>query len=147
MCSSDLNGSPGEAAAATVPGVEQTVADLAAGGKTVVLVGTERDVVGAIAVADELRPEAAPAVERLHELGIERVVMLTGDNEATARAVAEAVGVDEYRASLLPAEKVTAVEDLGREGGVVMVGDGINDAPALAAADVGVAMGDRKSVV
>jgi Cd2+/Zn2+-exporting ATPase len=98
-------------------------------------------VVGAIAVADELRPEAAPAVERLHELGIERVVMLTGDNEATARAVAEAVGVDEYRASLLPAEKVTAVEGLGREGGVVMVGDGINDAPALAAADVGVAMG------
>ena len=135
------NGSPGEAAAATVPGVEQTVADLAAGGKTVVLVGTERDVVGAIAVADELRPEAAPAVERLHELGIERVVMLTGDNEATARAVAGAVGVDEYRASLLPAEKVTAVEGLGREGGVVMVGDGINDAPALAAADVGVAMG------
>ncbi|PSQ04370.1 cadmium-transporting ATPase [Halobacteriales archaeon QS_5_68_33] len=135
------NGSPGETAAATAPGVEQTVADLAAGGKTVVLVGTEREVVGAIAVADELRPEAAPAVERLHELGIERVVMLTGDNEATARAVAGAVGVDEYRASLLPAEKVTAVEDLGREGGVVMVGDGINDAPALAAADVGVAMG------
>ncbi|MFB6195167.1 MAG: heavy metal translocating P-type ATPase [Haloplanus sp.] len=121
--------------------VEATVADLAAGGKTVVLVGTERGVVGAIAVADEVRPEAAPAIERLHELGIERVVMLTGDNEATARAVAEAVGVDEYRASLLPEEKVEAVRELGADGEVAMVGDGINDAPALAAADVGVAMG------
>jgi len=123
-----------------VVSVEQTVADLAASGKTVVLVGTEHEVFGAIAVADEIRPAAAPAVERLRDLGVERVVMLTGDNEATARAVAETVGIDEYRASLLPEEKVEAVQELGRDGEVAMVGDGINDAPALAAADVGVAM-------
>ncbi|MEF8853628.1 MAG: cation-translocating P-type ATPase [Haloarculaceae archaeon] len=124
-----------------VESVGETVTRLAAGGKTVVLVGTDRDVVGAIAVADEIRPAAAAGVERLHDLGVERVVMLTGDNEATARAVAEQVGVDEYRAGLLPEEKVEAVRELRERGEVAMVGDGINDAPALAAADVGVAMG------
>ncbi|EMA59250.1 heavy metal translocating P-type ATPase [Halorubrum lipolyticum] len=111
-------------------------------GKTVVLVGTATELTGAVAVADEVRRDSRRAVERLRELGVRRVVMLTGDNEGTARAIAEQVGVDEYRADLLPEEKVDAVESLQAEyGEVAMVGDGINDAPALATAEVGVAMG------
>jgi Cd2+/Zn2+-exporting ATPase len=89
-----------------------------------------------------VRPEAKRTVARLKELGVERTVMLTGDNDRTARAIAEQVGVDERRAELLPDEKVTAVEELVEEhGDVAMVGDGINDAPALATATVGIAMG------
>ncbi|MFB6142480.1 MAG: heavy metal translocating P-type ATPase [Halorientalis sp.] len=111
-------------------------------GKTVVLVGTGDELVGIIAIADEVRPAAERAVARLHDLGVAHVVMLTGDNEGTARAIAERVGVDEYRAELLPDEKVDAVAALQAEyGDVAMVGDGINDAPALATAEVGVAMG------
>ncbi len=121
---------------------EGTLAALEREGKTVVLVGTETELTGAVAVADEVRPDSKRAVERLRELGVTRVVMLTGDNEGTARAIAERVGVDEYRAELLPEEKVAAVESLQAEyGEVAMVGDGINDAPALATAEVGVAMG------
>ncbi|WP_096395719.1 cation-translocating P-type ATPase [Halorubrum trapanicum] len=121
----------------------ETIPRLQAEGKTVVLVGTETELEGVVAVADTVRPEAAWVVDRLHELGIDRVAMLTGDNERTARAIGERVGVDEVRAALLPEEKVDAVRELGAEteGGVAMVGDGINDAPALAAADVGIAMG------
>ncbi|SDX89694.1 heavy metal translocating P-type ATPase [Halopenitus persicus] len=111
-------------------------------GKTVILVGTESELLGIVAIADEVRPAAERAVDRLHDLGVAHVVMLTGDNEGTARAIAERVGVDAYRAELLPEEKVDAVESLRAEyGDVAMVGDGINDAPALAAADVGIAMG------
>ena len=119
-----------------------TVPTLQSDGKTVVLVGTADELEGVIAVADEVRPEAAATVEQLRALGVERTVMLTGDNERTAAAIAEKVGVDDYRAELLPDEKVAAVDELAdAEGGVTMVGDGINDAPALAAATVGVAMG------
>ena len=121
--------------------VAERVSALEAEGKTIVVVGTARDVWGVLAIADEVRPGARRAVARLHELGIGTVVMLTGDNEGTARAIAEAVGVDDYRAGLLPAEKVDAIEELQTEGDVAMVGDGINDAPALATADVSVAMG------
>jgi len=123
--------------------IETLVPDLQAEGKTVMLVGTEDELEGVIAVADELRPEAKAAVDRLHDLGIERVVMLTGDNERTARAIAEQAGVDDFQAGLLPDEKVDAIGalDADSEGGVAMVGDGVNDAPALAAATVGVAMG------
>ena len=123
--------------------LSDTVPALQDEGKTVVLVGTEDELEGVIAVADEIRPEAAAAIERLRSLGVERTVMLTGDNERTARAVAERVGVDEYRAELLPDEKVAAVEalDAAFDGGVAMVGDGVNDAPAMATATVGVAMG------
>ncbi|WP_276299826.1 heavy metal translocating P-type ATPase [Halorussus lipolyticus] len=110
-------------------------------GKTVVLVGTEDQLEGVLAIADEVRPSARETVSRLQDWGVE-CVMLTGDNEGTARAVAEEVGVDDYRAELLPEQKVEAVEDLTeRHGTVAMVGDGVNDAPALAAATVGVAMG------
>jgi len=122
--------------------LEDVVPDLQSEGKTVVLVGTDEQLEGVIAVADSVRPEARGAIEGLRDLGVERVVMLTGDNERTARAVGEEVGADEVRAELLPEEKVEAVRDLSAEyDGVAMVGDGINDAPALAAATVGVAMG------
>jgi len=130
----------GDDAVATVVG--ETVESLQSEGKTVVLVGTEERLVGVVAVADKVRPEAKRVIERLHELGIGRVVMLTGDNEVTARAVGEAAGVDEVRAELLPEEKAEVVAALDTEyAGVLMVGDGVNDAPALATATVGVAMG------
>ena len=125
--------------------LEGIVPELQSEGKTVVLVGTDDEIEGVIAVADEVRPSAARAVARLKHLGVSRTVLLTGDNERTARAVAGEVGVDEFRAELLPEGKVAAIDDLadGRDGdgGVAMVGDGINDAPALATATVGVAMG------
>ena len=121
--------------------LEETVPDLQAEGKTVVLVGTENEIEGVVAVADEVRPAAKETVARLQELGVERTVMLTGDNDRTARAIADEVGVDEHRAEFLPDEKVAAVEDLEESSAVAMVGDGINDAPALATATVGVAMG------
>ncbi|OYR92599.1 cadmium-transporting ATPase, partial [Halorubrum sp. E3] len=102
---------------------EGALAALEREGKTVVLVGTATELTGAVAVADEVRRDSARAVERLQALGVERVVMLTGDNEGTARAIAEQVGVDEYRADLLPEEKVAAVESLQAEyGEVAMVG-------------------------
>ncbi|WP_135663950.1 heavy metal translocating P-type ATPase [Halorhabdus rudnickae] len=122
--------------------VQERVAALEAEGKTIVVVGTEREVWGLVAIADEVRPGARRAVERLSDLGVEKVVMLTGDNEGTARAIADTVGLSEYRAELLPEDKVDAVQGLQETyGDVAMVGDGINDAPALATADVSVAMG------
>jgi Cd2+/Zn2+-exporting ATPase len=122
--------------------LEDAVPELQAEGKTVVIVGTEDEIEGVIAVADEVRPEAKAAISRLRDLGVERTVMLTGDNERTAGAIAREVGVDDHRAELLPDEKVAAIEDLVAEyDNVAMVGDGINDAPALASATVGVAMG------
>jgi len=120
----------------------ETIEALQAAGKTVILVGTRERILGVVAVADEIRPEAKQTVERLHELGVKRIVMLTGDNEVTARAVGEMAGVDEVRAELLPEEKAETVAALDEEfGGVMMVGDRVNDAPALATATVGVAMG------
>ncbi len=122
--------------------VRETVMELERMGKTVVVVGSGERLLGVVAVADDLRPGARLAVDNLHRLGVEHVVMLTGDNEGSAAAVADEVGVDAYEAELLPEEKVDAVEELKeRYGDVAMVGDGVNDAPALAAATVGVAMG------
>ena len=105
--------------------------------------GTERDweVVGYVAVADTVRPEAAAAVAALKEVGVERVVMLTGDNDAVASSIAAEVGITEVYSSLLPEQKVEVIEELVGESDVAMVGDGVNDAPALATAHVGIAMG------
>jgi Cd2+/Zn2+-exporting ATPase len=115
---------------------------LSQGGVTVVIVGNERHVCGYIALADRVRPSTLKAVEALRVLGIESIVMLTGDNTPTAKAIAQASGVDDVRADLLPADKVTAIENLvSKYGSVAMVGDGVNDAPAMAQASLGIAMG------
>ncbi|HEY9147354.1 MAG TPA: cation-translocating P-type ATPase [Thiobacillus sp.] len=111
-------------------------------GKTVVLLGTDSSIQALFAISDPLRPEAADAIAELKRAGIERVVMLTGDNPLAAAAIAEQVGVDEVHAELTPEDKTRKVAELeARYGKVLMVGDGVNDAPALAAAHVGVAMG------
>ena len=110
-------------------------------GETPVPIAVEGRVLGAIAIADTLRPEAKETVASLHRQG-KRVVMLTGDNPRTAGAIARQLGLDEYRAQLLPQDKVEAIKSYQAQGQIVaMVGDGINDTPALAAADVGIAMG------
>lgn len=111
-------------------------------GESVLLVGDETGPLGLIAIADAPRPESAAALQALHRLGPIHTVLLTGDNAVTAAAVAQAVGIDEVRANLMPEDKVRAIEALAAEHGAVgMVGDGVNDAPALARATVGIAMG------
>ena len=150
-----------EALAVPLDEVKHVLARYEAEGRTAVLVATRPTddqgrtghedhplrLHGVIAIADRVRPGAAEALHDLRAAGIEKIVMLTGDNSGTARTVAASlggpgVGVDEVRAALLPEDKVAAVRDLrARYGRVLMVGDGVNDAPALAAADVGVAMG------
>lgn len=111
-------------------------------GKTVVVVGDEQAAWGLIAIQDKIRDNAPRAIADLHAAGITKVVMLTGDNERTAQAIAQEVGLDEFYAELKPEDKVAKVQELAsRYGHVAMVGDGVNDAPALAEATVGVAMG------
>lgn len=113
-----------------------------------ICVGTDVEVLGVLAVADRERPDARRVVSALREQGIEKVVMLTGDHEATARTVAARIGVDESYAELMPEQKVAKVRELElQHGRVAMVGDGVNDAPALAAASVGIAMGAAASDV
>jgi Cu+-exporting ATPase len=110
-------------------------------GRTVVAVRRDGVAIGALALADTIRASAAPAVSQLQALGL-RCILLTGDNDTTARAVGESIGVDQVIAGALPAEKVAVIRRLQREGHcVAMVGDGVNDAPALAAADLGLAVG------
>jgi Cd2+/Zn2+-exporting ATPase len=117
------------------------VARLEAEGKTVILVANERESLGMVAVMDKVRGGVTETIAELKAMGF-RVAMLTGDNERTARAIAKKVGVDEYHAELLPEDKVRLIEELTqRHGKVAMVGDGVNDAPALAKASVGIAMG------
>ena len=111
-------------------------------GRTAIVLGEDDRALAVFGLADLPRPEAAAAIAGLRRAGVDRVVMLTGDDPRVAASVAAAVGADEVRAGLLPEDKLRAVEELDGAGGcTAMVGDGINDAPALAAARVGVAMG------
>ena len=158
---SDFDSIPGHGAAATVDGHRVVVGnrrlmdregidlgalaarrdELAAGGRTAVVVGIDGAAAGLVALADAPRDTAAAAVQELRELGTE-VVMLTGDNEATARRIAELLGVDTVIAEVLPGDKSAKVAELQAAGKrVAMVGDGVNDAPALAQADIGIAIG------
>jgi Cd2+/Zn2+-exporting ATPase len=124
------------------PVVESVLHRLENEGKTVVILSDTEKVLGAIAVADRVRNESLAAIHALYGLGIKHVVLLTGDNRGTAASVGTSLLVDDVKAELLPEDKLQAVESMrSRFGSVAMVGDGINDAPALAAADVGIAMG------
>lgn len=124
------------------PEMHEQLEQLSGAGTSVVVVGRDDHVCGFVAVADRVRPDAAAAVAALKAAGIERIVMLTGDNRATAERIAAATGVDEVRAEMLPEAKVAAIEELvERYGQVAMIGDGVNDAPALARATLGIAMG------
>ncbi|MCU4716943.1 cation-translocating P-type ATPase [Halobacteria archaeon HArc-curdl5-1] len=120
--------------------VEEHVREREQHGETAVLVADDAAVVGVVAIRDELREAAPGVIESLRAAGVE-TAMLTGDNKRVATAAAEAVGIDDYRAELLPEDKQAIVEELGEDHTVAMVGDGINDAPSLATADVGIAMG------
>jgi Cd2+/Zn2+-exporting ATPase len=124
------------------PERDRLVADRSSKGGSVVLVGEKNHTCGFILLRDKLRPETARTISELRGSGVQRLIMLTGDNTATATAIGAESGLDEVRAELLPADKVKQIEALVAEfGSVVMVGDGVNDAPALARATVGIAMG------
>jgi P-type Cu2+ transporter len=160
--SADFKALPGRGASATVNGhsvavggprmladaktavpaeLDKTMRIWESEGQTVLYVLRDRAVIGGLAVEDEIRPESAEAVKALHELGI-RVAMITGDSQTVADSVARRIGIDEVAAQVLPADKASAVEKFQTGGKrVAMVGDGVNDAPALATADVGIAIG------
>lgn len=123
-------------------GTTDAIARLHGLGHTVVIVARDGEVVGLLGLADMPRASAKPMIDRLHALGVRRVVMLTGDQRPAAEAIARAVGVDEVHAGMMPDDKLDRIRSLKSEGlGIAMVGDGINDAPALAAADISIAMG------
>ena len=120
---------------------EEDIKQLEEEGQTVLALGTNSNLLGLLALTDQIRTEAYSAVEKLKNMGI-RTVMLTGDNPASAKNIAQQLGLDEYHAALLPQDKVEKMKELTEKyGKTIMVGDGINDAPALAAASVGIAMG------
>ncbi len=111
-------------------------------GKTVVVISENKQVIGLIAIADVPREKAAAIINKLKNIGIKKIVMLTGDNKRIAKSIADKLGLDDYQAELLPEDKVDAIESYRKDGyTVAMLGDGINDAPSLATADVGIAMG------
>lgn len=114
-------------------------------GKTSVLTGVidngKAYIIGIIAIADVIRPDASRVIEELHDAGVQRIIMLTGDNKRVAKAIADKIGIDDYYAELLPEDKVRIVKENKKFGVIAMVGDGVNDAPALSTADLGIAMG------
>ncbi|MCV6601769.1 MAG: cation-translocating P-type ATPase [Cohaesibacter sp.] len=124
------------------PMIEDMIADLQAKGQTAIVVGHEDGIMGLLALADAIRDDARNVIDALHAQGVKTIAMLTGDNEQTAKAVARSVGIDQVYANLLPEQKVDAIEALMADHKVVaMVGDGVNDAPAMARASFGIAMG------
>jgi Cd2+/Zn2+-exporting ATPase len=125
---------------------DEIIEECEVGARTAVVLAGERGVLGIIVIADALREESKQALRELEALGIDRIVMLTGDNEGTARAIAAELGIHDYQSGLLPEEKVAKVRELlASHGKVAFVGDGVNDAPALATATVGIAMGGTGS--
>ncbi len=122
--------------------IQKQINGLQEQGKTVMVIGTEVEVLALIAVADEIRESSKEAIRKLHAIGIERTIMLTGDNRGTAKAIGTAAGVHDIQADLLPEDKLASIKQIKENyGRVAMVGDGVNDAPALASANVGIAMG------
>ncbi|MEF3309453.1 heavy metal translocating P-type ATPase [Paenibacillus sp. GYB004] len=122
--------------------IEQNVTALQNEGKTAMVIGTDKEMLAVIAVADEVRESSKEVIQKLHQLGIKKTIMLTGDNKGTASAIGSHVGVSDVQAELLPQDKLDFIKQLRSEyGNVAMVGDGVNDAPALAASTVGIAMG------
>lgn len=129
-----------------IKNAEDLMANLESMGKTAMLVGLDHRLIGIVAVADILKPEAQEAINQLKNINVE-VVMLTGDNQRTANSIAKLLGIDRVIAEVLPSDKAKVIQDLQKQGKVVaMVGDGVNDAPALAAADIGIAIGSGSDV-
>ena len=123
-------------------GIKEKITRLQTEGKTVMVLGTEKEILLLIAVADEVRESTKEVIRKLHQVGIERTVMLTGDNHRTAEAIGKEVGVSDIKADLLPQDKLNFIKELrAKHHSVAMVGDGVNDAPALASSTVGIAMG------
>jgi Cd2+/Zn2+-exporting ATPase len=146
----ELFGVCAECGSVLLPEIEAQMTELESAGKTAMLIGDEStgEILGLLAVADQVRAESRATVDKLCKLGVERIVMLTGDNERVAGAIAAQTGVDQVYAGLLPEDKVRVVKELAAQyGAVAMVGDGVNDAPALAVANVGIAMGAAGSDV
>ncbi len=121
--------------------VNKQIQQYKARGMTLVILASNQKILGIMGISDEVREESADVISALHSVGIRQTIMLTGDHESTAEKVAQKVGVSSYFASLLPDQKVEKIKELSKAEKVAMIGDGINDAPALATADLGIAMG------